>query len=151
MFKKFTWGHGVIVALGLFMIFILSMIFFFTRGWQNAEEISDNYYADQLAYQDVIDAKNNADALPEKPVYSESAEGITITFPTSITVDERKVNFILFRTDDAKLDVKKELILNDNRQVLIPSKIIFRGSYTLKIEWKQNNQPYQIDYDVQWK
>lgn len=151
MFKKFTWGHGVLVALGLFKIFILSMIFFFTRGWQNAEEISDNYYADQLAYQDVIDAKNNADKLAEKPLYSEGSDGITITFPPEISVDGNKVAFHLFRTDDAKLDANKELILDANKRILIPKQILFKGSYTLKINWKTNGKPYQIDYDVQWK
>lgn len=151
MFKKFTWGHGVMVALGLFMIFILSMIFIFTRGWQNAEEISDNYYADQLAYQNVIDAKKNADELNEKPIYSESEEGIRITFPKTLNVDDDKVSFQLFRTDDAKLDVNKDLFLDAKHQILIPKQIIFSGSYTLKINWKTNKKPYQIDYDIQWK
>ena len=57
MLKKFTWGHGVALALGLFIIFILSMIFYFTSTWKNSELITDDYYEAELAYQDVIDAK----------------------------------------------------------------------------------------------
>lgn len=151
MLKKFTWAHGIIAALGLFMIFILSMIFIFTQNWQNAEMVSENYYADELAYQGIINAKNNADALSEKPSFHQNANGITITFPKERKIDESTVHFHLFRTNDAKLDVKKSLTVDSNNSIVIPSKVIFPGSYTLKINWEENNTPYQIDYDVLWK
>ena len=41
--------------------FILFLIFVFSHGMKNSELISDNYYQDELTYQDVIDAKTNAD------------------------------------------------------------------------------------------
>ena len=151
MFKKFTWGHGIVIALGSFMIFILSMIFIFSRNWQNTEMVSDNYYEEELAYQNIIDAKNNAEALPLKPAYQQLPEGIKITFPEEIKVDNSKVNFHLFRTDDGKLDVWKDLTLDANRSILIPKKILFTGSYTLKIRWEDQQKPYQLDYDLIWK
>ncbi len=55
--KKLNWGHGLAIALGCFIIFILSLIFIFPMGKQNAEMISNNYYEEELQYQDVIDAK----------------------------------------------------------------------------------------------
>lgn len=151
MFKKFSWGHGVVLALGSFMAFILFMIFVFSNGMKNSELISDDYYQDELVYQEVIDAKNNADLLTEKPSYSQSAEGILISFPANIAPKDGKTNFELFRTDDSNLDVKKELTLDNKNQFQIPEKVLAKGSYTLKLKWKSNNKPYQIDYDVQWK
>ena len=67
--KKFTWGHGVVIALLVFMAFILSMLFLFPNGQKNSEMVTDNYYEEELKYQDVIDAKKRADNLEEKPVY----------------------------------------------------------------------------------
>jgi hypothetical protein len=151
MFKKFNWGHGIVLALGLFIAFILFMIFVFPNGKQNSELISDDYYQDELQYQNVIDAKKNADALPEKPVYSQLPEGIKITFPKEIQPDNKTVNFNLFRTEDKNLDVKKDLQTDAENAVLIPEKVISHGSYTLKIKWTENKKPYQIDYDVLWK
>lgn len=148
--KKLNWGHGLLIALGCFMIFILTLILVFPLGKQNAELISDNYYEEELVYQEVIDAKNNAEALTVTPIYKQSAEGIRITFPEELTVDENKINFFLFRTDDSNLDVKKDLIL-ENRSILIPNKILAPGSYTLKIKWYGDKKPHQIDYDVIWK
>lgn len=151
MLKNFTWGHGVVVALGAFMIFILSLVFIFGRGWQNAEMVSRDYYEEELRYQDVIDAKNQADLLKEKPIYNQNSQGITLEFPESILVDQNKVKFHLFRTDDAKLDAEKELPFQNGRKIHIPKQILFPGSYTLKINWESKSVPYQLDYDILWK
>lgn len=151
MFKKFNWGHGIILALGSFILFILFMIFIFPNGMQNAEVISENYYEDELVYQDVIDAKKNADLLIAKPVYEQNTHGITVTFPLEIKPNDGKVNFVLFRTNDANLDVKKDVELSANHSFTIPAKILAVGSYTLKVKWTTDKKHYQIDYDVLWK
>ncbi|MGV8914228.1 MAG: FixH family protein [Kaistella sp.] len=150
MFKKFDWGHGIVLALGSFIAFILFMILIFPEGQQNADLVTDDYYTEELHYQQVIDAKNNADQLSEKPVYSQSSAGIQLTFPESIKPENSKVNFELFRTNNSNLDVKKELTLDSKNSILIPSKVLAPGSYTLKIKWQFKNKPNQFDYDVQW-
>lgn len=148
--KKLHWGHGLAIALGCFMLFILFLIFIFPLGKQNAEMISNNYYEEELKYQDIIDAKENAAKMENPPVYKATSEGMLISFPETIRVDENKVNFILFRTDDSNLDVKKEVGLQHN-VFLIPKNVISAGSYTLKLKWTENKKPYQVDYDIQWK
>lgn len=150
MFKNFHWRHGVAIALAAFIGFIMFMVLVFPNGKQNSELVSDNYYEDELAYQTVIDAKKNAEQLGEKPVYQQTKDGIKITFPASEHPDHKNISFVLFRTDDKNLDVKKELSLDGGNSVLIPAKVLKQGSYTLMLKWKQNNKPFQLDYDVLW-
>jgi hypothetical protein len=151
MFKNFSWAHGVIIALALFISFILFMIFVFSHGQQTSELVSNDYYGDELVYQEVIDAKNNAGKLSEIPKYQEVASGIKITFPSAIVPEDKKVKLELFRTDDANLDVKKEELLDANYEILIPKQILSKGPYTLKLKWSNAKIPYQVDYDVLWK
>lgn len=151
MFKKFSWGHGIVLALGSFIAFIMFMILVFPNGQQNAELVTDHYYNDELQYQSVIDAKKNGDLLTVKPIYHQDNNGISITFPEKILPDNSKINFELFRTDDANLDVSKEMTLDAKKSFQIPTKVISSGSYTLKLKWNINKKPYQLDYDVQWK
>ncbi len=150
MFKNLTWGHGVIVALGSFIVFILFMIFIFPNGQKNSELVSTNYYEDELVYQEVIDAKNNAATLTEIPQYKQTPAGIKITFPQTIMPEKKNVHFDLYRTDDANLDVKKDVNLDAANSVTIPKQILSQGSYTLKLRWKAQDKPYQVDYDVLW-
>lgn len=151
MFKKFNWGHGIALALGSFMAFILFMILVFPNGKQGAELVTDHYYNEELLYQSVIDSKKNAEKLPTKPVYNQTAEGIKITFPNDIVPDQSKVNVNLFRTNDATLDVVKDLTLDQTNTLFIPASVIAKGSYTLKVKWAKSKTPYQLDYDVEWK
>jgi hypothetical protein len=46
--KNFSWGHGVVIALAAFIIFILSMMFLFPNGQKNSEMVTDNYYEEEL-------------------------------------------------------------------------------------------------------
>ncbi len=150
MFKKFNWGHGVILGLGSFIAFILFMILIFPNGQQNADMVTDDYYSEELQYQEVIDAKRNAETLTELPAYKQLANGIKIDFPASISPDEAKVHFDMYRTNDSNLDVKKDIILDGQKSFTIPKQVISEGSYTLKVKWQVNKKPYQVDYDVQW-
>lgn len=132
------------------MIFILGMIFYFTQTMQNSELITEDYYQEELLYQQVIDAKKRADALAEKPEVFLDSEGILIIFPQQER-DLQDLKLILFRTDDKNLDIKTDFSLNDKNQYLIPKKVLAKGSYTLKLMWKKNKESYQMDYDILWK
>ncbi len=148
---KFSWGHGVIVALATFILFILGMVFYFTSTMKNSELVSDNYYEEELQYQNVIDAKNRADQLTQKPSVKLLDSGIQILFPENDQHQNSKFNFFLFRTDDKNLDIKKDFVLDANNQYIIPKNILRKGSYTLKLKWKNNKLDYQIDYNILWK
>ena len=99
----------------------------------------------------VIDAKKRADLLEEKPAYSQSAEGIKLTFPEGIDNSNSVVSFVLNRSDDQNLDVKKTVKLDANRAFVIPASVLKNGNYTLRLHWIKDKIDYRLDYDVIWK
>lgn len=149
--KNFTWGHGIVLALASFIIFILSMLFLFPNGQKNSEMVTEHYYEEELQYQSVIDAKNRADKLEEKPVYSQSTKGITITFPSEINNSNSTVSFVLNRSDDQNLDIKKTVQLESDNSFTIPAAVLIKGNYTLRLSWTKDKTDYRLDYDVIWK
>jgi hypothetical protein len=149
--KNFSWGHGVVIALAAFIIFILSMLFLFPNGQKNSEMVTDNYYEEELQYQDVIDAKKRADDLQEKPVYSQDTNGIKIVFPKDYNNSNTTVKFVLNRTDDQNLDIKRSEQLDANQSFTIPSKVLKMGGYTLRLMWTKDKINYRMDYDMIWK
>lgn len=149
--KNITWAHGIIFALAAFMIFILSMLFLFPNGQQNSELVTEDYYEEELAYQQVIDAKNAADTLKLKPQYIQNPAGITIKFPENINNNNAKFSYVLNRTDDQNLDLKKTVILDATNTFTIPKSVLVNGNYTLRMSWTKNNTEYRMDYDVIWK
>ena len=147
---KFTWGHGVVVALFAFICFILYLIFIFPIGQQNSELVSDNYYEDEIMFQDVIDAKTNAKNLKEIPEYQQDKQGIKITFTQQYNNNNTKIKFNLYRTDDKRLDVNKDVTLDANNSFFIPKSVLVSGGYTLKLQWNYEKKNYQVDYDLLW-
>lgn len=154
--KKFTWGHGVALALGIFICFILITIFFgakilFPNGADNSELVTESYYEDELAYQKVIDAKNNADNLKVKPFFAQLPYGIRIVFPKEIIDANSRIEYYLYRTNDKTQDKSQKINLDNNNSFLIPKTELIPGSYTLKVSWKKSDKDYQVDYDIIWK
>ena len=148
--SKFTWGHGIIVAIISFMAFIVGLVVYFTSTMKNSELITDNYYQEELMFQSVIDAKNRAEKLTQKPEVKIHTEGLIIHFPKDINNQNAIFKFFLFRTDDKNLDIKRDFKLNDDTYI-ISSKDLIKGGYTLKLMWKKDYQDYQVDYDIVWK
>lgn len=148
---KISWGHGVVIALGAFILFILGMIFLFPIGKQNSEMITDNYYEEELKYQDVIDAKNLADNLAEKPTVTLQKQGIIVLFPKEFANENTTFNFYLYRAENRNLDIQKDFTLDKNNTFAIPANVVAKGGYTLKLKWKHNNLNYQRDFDIEWK
>ncbi len=127
------------------------MVFLFPNGQKNSEMVTDKYYEEELLYQSVIDAKKRADELAEKPAYSQSAEGIKLTFPKDINNSNTVVSFVLNRSDDQNLDVKKTVKLDVSNSFVIPSSVLKNGNYTLRLHWIKDKIDYRLDYDVIWK
>jgi hypothetical protein len=149
--KNLNWGHGMVIALLAFIIFILSMLFLFPNGQKNSEMVTDNYYEEELKYQDVIDAKGRADQLQEKPVYSQDKNGIKIIFPKDYDNSNTTVKFVLNRTEDQNLDIHKSVQLDANKSFVIPAQLLKEGNYTLRLSWTKDKKDYRLDYDVIWK
>ncbi len=148
--KKFTWGHGIVLALLSFIGFILYMIFVFSHGQQNSELITDNYYEEELAFQDVIDAKNNADKLENRPTYEQNEHQIAVVFPKEFNNENTSFSIDLHRSEDQKLDVKREMKLDAYNRIVIPAKVLRKGNYVLRMKWTKAKTNYQIDYDLVW-
>lgn len=127
------------------------MVFLFPNGQKNSEMVTDKYYEEELLYQSVIDAKKRADELAEKPAYSQSPEGIKLTFPKDINNSNTVVRFVLNRSDDQNLDVKKTVKLDVSNSFVIPSSVLKNGNYTLRLHWIKDKIDYRLDYDVIWK
>ena len=127
------------------------MIFLFPNGQKNSEMVTDKYYEEELLYQSVIDAKKRADELAEKPAYSQAAEGIKLTFPKDVDNSNSVVSFVLNRSDDQNLDVKKTVKLDTNRTFVIPASVLKNGNYTLRLHWIKDKIDYRLDYDEIWK
>lgn len=142
----FNWGHGVMLGLGAFMAFILTLIYL---ADESGDLVSDDYYEEALVYQEHgIDARNRANSLPNKPNILHQANGINIQFPVEIKPDSGQVYMMrgAFKADDVMLPLK----LNSRNQILVPAAQLKAGEYDMNLSWYVEGQPYLVQKTLQW-
>ena len=143
---KFNWGHGVVVGLGSFMIFILTLIFL---ADDTGDLISEEYYEDSLVFQEQkIDAKHRANALTDKPEVINQANGYNIQFPAEIKPDSGQA--YLMRGAHKADDIILPLDLNSRNSILVPAVKLESGEYEMHLTWYTQGEPYLIQKTLEW-
>jgi len=141
---KFNWGTGIVIAMALFIVFILSFVYK-TIAIDKYEHhlVSEDYYKDELYYQEEIDKLNNASKLSENITLSNSSQGITIQFPENLDFNKIKGTIYFLRRSNYKLDFDKEIKLNDHF-IIIPDSLLVSGKWIIKIDWQYNDEKYLL-------
>lgn len=125
-----------------FMIFILSFVYksIMMDEYQH-ELVSEDYYGDELHYQEEIDKLNNSNTLSKNIMLSNSEAGILINFPDNI--EQNSIEGIVYfqRLSNEKLDFSEKIELTDHQQ-LIPAEKLVSGKWIVKIDWKSEEEEY---------
>lgn len=147
---KLNWGQSLAIVLFLFVVFIGSFVYktLFVSDYDHAL-VSEEYYKEELHYQEEIDRLNNAKKLTKNVTIERNEKGITIQFPSNIDYKSITAQLKLIRNANTTFDIEKELKL-DSLSYLIPDKELVKGRYTLKLIWKSNENSYQLNEKIDY-
>ena len=143
---KLNWGHYIAIALGCFMIFILTLLF--TAGDSGHAMVTEDYYEKELTFQDEIDAESNANALKTRPEIRTQANGFVLQFPEELKDAVGEIYFM--RNNNELQDIRLPIKLNAKNEMLISSAKLADGEYEMFLKWKNNEQNYLIKKSIQW-
>ncbi|GAB1857115.1 FixH family protein [Flavobacteriaceae bacterium MHTCC 0001] len=147
---KLNWGTGIVLAFIGFIAFI--MYFIVTMSIDDSYEhdlVSNNYYAEELKYQNDIDKLKNAQTLKTNISYTTSTEGLTINFPSDIDYKSITGKVFLYRPSNKQLDFETVISLS-NPYLLIPNARLVDGRWNIKIDWQYNGTPYLYQTSIQY-
>ncbi len=137
-----NWGHGIIL---FFMTFLSFMAFMFYKCMQqDFDLVAENYYAQEIAYQETINQQENANHLATKPVFSLEKDSLSLQFHKAATTGK----IYVFRPSDDELDFEEKLILDTKLQQKFPLSKFEKGFYKLRISWEQDQQKYYIEQRI---
>ena len=147
--KKLNWGVGIVITIACFIGFIMFFVIkMSTDKKYDHDLVTEEYYKQELAYQDQIDAQQNSARLAKNIQVEVTAEGIQILFPSEKQNIKGEVS--LYRPSNKKLDLEIPISL-ENQQMLIPVEKLVEGKYKLSINWKSNKTTYLYKKDLQIK
>ncbi len=136
---KLHWGNGIIFSFILFCGFIVYLVI---RSFQQEFHLtSENYYQQELAFQNQIKARQNTSNLKVLPAFS--SEGGTITLSMNAVPSFGEILF--YRPDNANLDKSYKI---SEIKTIIPKSELTAGRYIAKLSWREDNVDYYFEKEV---
>lgn len=135
-----SWGTKILILIGSFIALMGTLV---TMAFQqDIELVSEDYYAQELVYQDRINQMNNANALDEKITHKIAPVGIQFQFPSIFKNKDVNGEIFFFCPSDEQKDYSAPIILNNDAQQFISADNFSKGRYDLKIKWTADDKTY---------
>lgn len=134
---KINWGTKIAIFYISFVLFILAMVYM--AFGEKYDLVTEDYYQQELEFQDKIDKSANAFALDEKLKIVIKSGSVILKFPSSLKETSGTINF--FRPSDSKADFTEDINLNDGNQSISIEKFT-KGKYIVKTEWKNEGTEF---------
>jgi hypothetical protein len=137
-----NWGKSIVVAFILFASFIGTMITIMMK--QDIGLVTKNYYAEDLAFQNQLERKENTAQLELKPeVVIEQNQLLKVYFPSVSYVEEGEVKLV--RPSSEKLDQRFSLLPSADSVQVFNLNPLAPGPYRVKLLWKTEGKEFYLE------
>jgi hypothetical protein len=138
-----NWGKGLVLAL---ITFGGLMTWLVVKSMQNPEPlVTEQYYEQELKYQQRIDNTERANALSANVSMEPSTQGVRITFPPEVHSGSITGVLTLLRPNDPQAD-RQVIIAADTSgifEAIAPG--LVTGRYNALLEWTANGIAYYTE------
>ena len=137
-----NWGWKIVVLYSAFVIMTLTIVVYFMG--QKVDLVADDYYKQEIEYQDQIDKISNANSLSE-PVgftYSRDQRTLKLQFPPAHMEQGLKGKIHLYRPSNADEDKEYKIQPQNTGEQLISIGSLSKGLWKIKITWSSGGKEY---------
>lgn len=127
------WGKGIALTIIGFVVLIMTMVVISVR-MDGIELVTENYYEEEIKYQDRIDESNSADKLGREVIsYNAQSKVIELDLPNG-TIGSLQ----LFRPSDSSLDQTIKVEVTHSGKTAVPLKELKSGYWKVQLNWSEN-------------
>ncbi|BDD00320.1 FixH family protein [Persicobacter psychrovividus] len=137
-----NWGKGIILVTGAFMVFIISLVVMMCRTDQFL--VAEDYYKQELAYQDQIDRIKNVQGLDGVVTVELSSDRKTafVALPSEMIGKIKEGQIHWFRPDNARLDVAQPIEDNEIGRWVCDLSQMKKGRWRVRTTWTDGQKEY---------
>lgn len=141
-----NWGKKIILSFVVFIALIFTLVYVSVNT--DFYLVEEDYYAQELAYEDQIQRIRNHQGLVEKPVFKLDRREFkaALTFPDGLVQGMTEGSVVFYRSNTAKLDKEFKLEFNDEGQFIIDISKFPIGAWKLKVKWADADKEYYKEY-----
>ncbi len=147
---KINWGTGLVIALAAFITFIMYFVItMITDKDYNHDLVVEEYYKQEIGFQDELNAEQNAENLPYKIQFEKSKEGILLIFPQEIAKTFQNGSISFYRVSDKNMDFEKPIVLKNN-QMQIPASQVLAGRWNISVRWQMGDKTFLFKQKINY-
>ncbi len=136
---KISWGTSIFLVMTAFAIMMATFMY---RAYLAQEElVTDNYYEQEVKYQQQIDKLDNVSKLGGALTMDIADGELVITFPEVVKGQRITGELYLQRPSDARADDLINFTV-ENGELIIPVGHRMKGLYHAKMEWSIGEQEF---------
>jgi len=140
-----NWGYKILFVYVAFVSIIMFLVF--KASFQKDDLVTNDYYAQELKYQQRIDETERTNALSAALRYEIIDGKLVINFPKDFSGKEITGTVVLYCPSDEQKDIKQNFTLQDNAlAVTIPA--LYKGSFELHISWSSTGKQYYYEKKI---
>ena len=142
-----NWGNKILVTFIVFVGILFTLVYVSVNTEFNLVE--DNYYEQELAYEDQIQRIKNHEGLAEKPVFKLDRINLKadLNFPQAIADQLEEGTVLFYRSSTARFDQTFDLELDENGQFQVDISEFPIGAWKIKLKWKDSAKEYYREID----
>jgi hypothetical protein len=143
---KINWGHKIIFV---FLAFVGMMVILVYKSMKtDFDLVSKEYYKDELAYQDVIDATSNAYKLTTGLKVDVTESQVVISLPEEMKGQSIKGAIHFYCPTQADNDRKITLEPDADGLAAFNKSGFVHAPYTVKVTWEANGVNYYSEEKI---
>jgi hypothetical protein len=130
--------------MGFILYFVITIS---TDSTYDHDLVAENYYKDELEFQQRIDKLNNAKKLTQNITIRKVANGIFVDFPKNISQEKIRGTIYLYRPSNKILDVTLPITLSKHTQ-FISKDILIGGRWNVQVNWNVSDKEYLFQHKL---
>jgi hypothetical protein len=139
---KINWGTGIVLAFVAFISFIMYFVIIMsTDSKYDRELVTEEYYKNELAFQDQMNKEQRAKNLGFTPIIIKNESGLVVSFPEKYNTAEISGTLFLYRPSNKKLDFVMPISVS-SLNTIIPSQHLLDGRWNIEINWTYKGDEY---------
>jgi nitrogen fixation protein FixH len=141
-----NWGWKIAIVMAIYMIGIIAVVWYSMTLDVNL--VAEDYYQQELAYEEQITRMKNTGMLAEKPTFNFSTDRklIVLTFPSELSPESGIIT--LFRPSDFTQDRKFKLALDEENQQGFVTESLIPGLWKAKVLWEDEGRSYFQEFTI---
>lgn len=138
---KMNWGTKLVIGMGLFMAFIITLVVFMMRS-DSDDLVDKDYYQKGIEYDKEYARKNQVQQ-------DQAAPEISVGDSLKITFKHPAIGSIRFlHPSNNKNDRTLSMETNKNNEFVLPLNETSKGHWKLILEWKSGEKDYLFEKNI---